>query len=282
MIGCILVHVDDFLFAGTLYFHKTVISKLRETFQVGKEVELDCKYIGLNTTITTKSHIFTDQHHYINKLRKIHIASHRKSNNLSPLLSCEKDQLRAKIGQFLWISNQTRPEISFDVSNLVSKLRKVTIEDIKYCNKIISKVTSNSYELKYQKLRKKVKLVLYTDASYRNLPNGGSQGSFIVFLVGENSSCNLLNWQSKKLNRVTQSSLTSEALAMLDGVEAALYTRDLFKDPRGYYLPIHVYTENKTLTDATKSPKYVNKKRFGIDIAASKECISENQIQIVK
>ena len=128
LIGCILVHVDDFLFAGTLYFHKTVISKLRKTFQAGKEVKLDYKYIGLNTMITTKSHISTDQHHYINKLRKIHIASCRKSNNLSSLLSCEKDQLRAKIGQFLWISNQTRPEISVDVSNLASKLRKVTIE----------------------------------------------------------------------------------------------------------------------------------------------------------
>ena len=43
LIVYLLVHVDDFLFVGTFHFHKTVISKLRETFQVSKEVKLDFK-----------------------------------------------------------------------------------------------------------------------------------------------------------------------------------------------------------------------------------------------
>ena len=148
LIGYILVRVDYFLFAGPLHFHKTVISKFRET-KVGKEVKLDFKYIGLNV-VTTKSHISVDQHHYIDNLRKIYIASVQKSNNISPFLtSSEKDQLRAKIGQVLWIRNQFRPENSSDVSNLASKLGNATIADTKYCNKLILKVTSNSYELKY-------------------------------------------------------------------------------------------------------------------------------------
>ena len=198
------------------------------------------------------------------------------------MTSCEKDLLRAKIGQLLWISNQTRPDISFDVSNLASKLENATVEDIKYCNKIISKVTSNSYELKYQKLDGNIKLFAYTDASFANLKNGGSQGSYLIFLVGENGLCNLLSWQSKKLKRVARSSLTAETLAMLDGVEASLYIRDLFKELYGHYLPIEVFTDNKSLIDALKSSKYVNEKRLRIDIAALKECISKNQVQIGK
>ena len=47
---------------------------------------------------------------------------------------------------------------------------------------------------------------------------------------------------------------------MLDGVEAALYTRDLFKELCEYYIPIHLYTDNKSLIDAIKSSKYVNEK----------------------
>ena len=128
LIRYILVHVD-FLFVGTLHFHKTVISKLRETFQLSKEVKPDFKHIGLNVN-TIKSHISVDQHHYINNLRRIYIASDRKSNNLSLLTSCEKDQLRVKIDPLLWISNQNRPEIGFDVSNLASKLRNTNVEDI--------------------------------------------------------------------------------------------------------------------------------------------------------
>ena len=69
---------------------------------------------------------------------------------------------------------------------------------------------------------------MYTDASYGNLPHGGSQGSFTVFLVGENGSYSLLSWQSKNLKRVARSLLTLETFAIFDGVEAALYIKDLF------------------------------------------------------
>ena len=38
LIGYIIVHVDDFLFAGSPDFHKTIITKLRGKFLIGKEV----------------------------------------------------------------------------------------------------------------------------------------------------------------------------------------------------------------------------------------------------
>ena len=37
LIGYILVHVDDFLFAGNQDFHKTIITKLGGTFLTGTE-----------------------------------------------------------------------------------------------------------------------------------------------------------------------------------------------------------------------------------------------------
>ena len=83
--------------------------------------------------------------------------------------NCEKDQLRAKIGQLLWISNQTRSEISFDVSNVASKSGNAII-DIRHCNKKILKVTLNSYELKYQTLSGNLELLMIrfkiTNASF--------------------------------------------------------------------------------------------------------------------
>ena len=123
---------------------------------------------------------------------------------------------------------------------------------------------------------------MYTDASFGNLENGGSQGSYILFLADKNGSRKLLSWQSKKLKRgrVARSSLTAETLAMLDGVEAVLYVRELYKELYGHYSPIDVYTDNKLLIEALKSSKYVNEKQLRIDIAALKECLSKNQIQI--
>ena len=92
-----------------------------------------------------------------------------ENRNGSPLTICEKDQLKAKVGEFLWVSNQTKPGICFNLSNLLSKLENPTIENIKYCNIILSKVTSDLYELKYQKINANLKLVLYTDASFGSL-----------------------------------------------------------------------------------------------------------------
>ena len=50
LIGYILVHVDDFLFAGNKDFHKTMITKLKRIFLIGKEAKLSFKYLGLNVT----------------------------------------------------------------------------------------------------------------------------------------------------------------------------------------------------------------------------------------
>ena len=129
-IGYILVPCWWFLICwDTSFPQKEWFQSWNKNFQAKEEVKLDFKYIRLNV-ITIKFHISADQYHYINNLRKIYIASGRKSNNFSLLISCEKDQLRAKIGQFIWISNQTRPEINFDVTNLASTLGNAIIEGI--------------------------------------------------------------------------------------------------------------------------------------------------------
>ena len=55
LIGYILVHVDEFLFARNQDFHKTIITKLRGTFLMGKENKLNFKYLGLNVTSTNST-----------------------------------------------------------------------------------------------------------------------------------------------------------------------------------------------------------------------------------
>ena len=46
--GVIIVHVDDFLFAGNKKSQKTVIANLQQTFSTGKEESKQFKYPGLN------------------------------------------------------------------------------------------------------------------------------------------------------------------------------------------------------------------------------------------
>ena len=99
---------------------------------------------------------------------------------------------------------------------------------------------------------------MYTDASCGNLKNGESQGAYQIFLMGENKFCNLFSWQS---NFVARNSLTAETIALLDGVELALYMNELFKELYKTGLPVEVYSDNQSLWDAQKSSKYVKEQR---------------------
>ena len=84
-------------------------------------------------------------------------------------------------------------DISFDVSTLASNLKNTTVNGILYYNKIILKVYHSSYQLNYIKINGKQKIVVYADASCGNLKNGESQGTYQIFLMGENKFCNLLS-----------------------------------------------------------------------------------------
>ena len=62
-------------------------------------------------------------------------------------------------------------------------------------------------------------IVVYSDATYASLPYGSSQGAFIVFIKG-NEMVSPILWQSKKIPRVTKSSLASETLGVREAVDA--------------------------------------------------------------
>ena len=142
----ILVHVDNFLFAWNKDFYKKIITELRGKRLIEKEDKLNFKYLGLDVT-STNSTITLNQYQYIQNLPKIKIHTDRNKEPTSTLNKAEKDLPRAKIGHLLWISYHTRLDISLDVSSLASNLNNVTVNEILYCNKVISKVYHNSYQL---------------------------------------------------------------------------------------------------------------------------------------
>ena len=53
------------------------------------------------------------------------------------------------------------------------------------------------------------KIVCYNDSSLGNLKDGGSQGGFIIYPVGENNVSSPLMWKSKKLCRVVKSAMAA-------------------------------------------------------------------------
>ena len=105
--------------------------------------------------------------------------------------------------------------------------------------------------------------------------------------MGDDNTCNLISWQSKRIKRVAKSSLTAETLASSEGVNSASYISTLFAEimsgnTDNFKLPIEAYVDNKSLIDAWKSTKFVTDKRLRIDISSVKEIISNKQIKKVE
>nr|CAB3262901.1 uncharacterized protein LOC100184952 [Phallusia mammillata] len=282
--GYISVYVDDFLWAGSNDFEHTIVKEIRRTFCVGKEQQKYFKYIGLEVDQSQDS-VSVSQSGYVKNLQEIAIPLFRKKHPDDELTPEEKETLRSKIGQLLWIATQTRPDLSFDVCVAATHYKSAVVGDLIACNKIIRKAQSDHVTLKYSNLgdNSKLKVVVYTDAAFANLLDGGSQGAYLVFLMGQKGQCNLLSWQSKRIRRVVRSTLAAETLAMSDGLETAfflttLWNEVLFGSHKLPGLPIEAFTDSCSLCAALHSCKSVSDKRLRVDIGSVKEMMEQHNV----
>ena len=106
------------------------------------------------------------------------------------LTDTEQKSLRSLIGQFLWASSQTRPDVAdvaFKASCLASNLNESTVQTVLDANKVVRQLKAEPVQLMFQPLgnRDVTKLVIYSDFSSGNLPDGGTQGGHVIFLTGE-------------------------------------------------------------------------------------------------
>ena len=89
-----------------------------------------------------------------------------------------------------------------------------------------------------------------------------------MFLVGKDGTYLPLSWKSKKLKRVTKSTLAAETPALEEGIEACFNMKSLLCEVLGLdekkHLPIKCITDNKSLLEAVHSTKTLSEKRLKV------------------
>lgn len=288
IIGILMLHVDDFIFIGTQEFHNTLISPICETFKVGKEEEKSFKYVGLNI-LHSNAGLKISQNDYISALNNDNvISSQRQNQKFHDLNDDELTLFRTIIGQLNWVSTQTRPDISFDSLNmslLINKNPKVF--QLTNAIKLINKLRTQNLEIFYPYIGtlENLQILVFTDASYANMADlTSSAGANIIFLKSDNRVC-VLSWSATKIKRVVKSTTAAECLSLLDGLECAIYIRDIMVDVlkvSASSFPITAYIDNKNLYNTIHSTKLIQEKRLRIDIAIIQEMLQNNEIAFVK
>ena len=281
--GLITVHVDDLFWGGSKLFENKIIHPFKATFEIGKESSGFFKYLGLQIQ-QTKDNMTIQQTKYCQALEPIEISKERRTQKNAPLGTDELKKLRALIGQMNWVATQTRPDVLFDCSELASKLKDATVADMFNANKVLKKLR-NDVVVRIPKLDDSatLKFVAYSDSSYANLKDGGSQGGFVILLTA--TGCDKLSpiaWQSKRIKRVVKSTLAAEMLSMVEAAEACYWLQNLTNELFGTNeCNIECFIDSQSLFNAVHSMTSLLDKRLRVDVAIIREMIQRNEIQKV-
>lgn len=224
-----------------------------------------------------------DQQNYADSINTITLNSEQIKNPQRKLNEHEKSLLRSAIGQLNWLANISRPEISFQVSNISSKITNATISDIKETNKVIKFVKEHKSHITFPSLDlKSTKVMMFSDASFNNLSDGNSQGGHIVFLADKFKMSSPISWKSNKIRRIARSTLAAETLAFTDGADTACFVNELCEElsliPRKSI--INTYTDNKSLHDSACTTSQISDRRLRVEMSAIREMKEKGEIDL--
>ena len=84
--------------------------------------------------------------------------------------------VRQANGRLNWIAIQTRPDLSFDVSQFSSFMKKGRFECIRQANKNMKKAKKETSRIYISTFgdHQKLQIMAYSDASFANLEDSGS------------------------------------------------------------------------------------------------------------
>ena len=134
--GLVCLYVDDFNRAGTTEFHRAVTVLLQKRFTLGKREERSFRFTGLDISLTEEV-ITVRQNKYRNSLEEKQIREDEDSNR--ELKPEEYKQFRGMVGKIQWLSEGTRPDLTFDSLTMSMKTKNTAIKDLRKLNKIVGK-----------------------------------------------------------------------------------------------------------------------------------------------
>ena len=268
----ILIYVDDVLLnlGDNL---QDFLKKIKMIYTLSEEESL-AFHLGLDYMQTEKE-IFIHQRSYIQELAKTHNMTQCKprptpttNQRLIPKQDFEESLpsssgYRQLVGSLLWISIQTRPDITYAVYDLCKQLSKPTQAHLNAAKRVLAYlITTQDRGLRFRKNMKTNTIRIYTDADWSSdIADSKSTSGYIVLLNGTP-----ISWCSRKQNHVALSSCESEYIALSECVKESLYIQKLVKEFNfDLYLPLSIGVDNQsTITIASnqafhRRTKHINR-----------------------
>lgn len=279
--GIMACHVDDFIFGGTKTYHETVITRIRSLFIVGLEENTSMKYLGLQINQDSEGiHVSTKSYGMSLAQFGSDVCSQSSSSTFS---SDQLTAIKQSSGQINWLVMQSRPDIAYDSCMIANSMNSGNAKVFSSINKCIRRIQNQDVVLHFYSCMDIItcRVVTFCDASFGNLPNGGSQGSFISFLIDQNGTYCPIAWQSRKIRRVVKSTIAAECLAAVEAAEItvflAVFLKNILKLPEGSVKTLLLCDNNNLVTSAHSSTN-LEDKRLIIDISVLRDLLNTGEL----
>ena len=255
----VVVYVDDFMICGPREIVEEISAVVQREWETSELTFLGPKnsirFLGMELQRSTETddeiHVF--QHGYIQELLRTHGVKNisldkvpiTKELAMIPEGRCDEgpDSIRAAqqlTGEILWVSQRTRPDLSYTTCVMASLCTRQPSQTIKIGLKTLGYL-QRTINHKLVVVWKPQGLMMFSDASFA--PQGDRSHSGWLITYGGVP----LAWRSSRQSMITLSTAECELLALLEGAVATKSTEALLAD-------IGERVESRTIaTDSTSA-----------------------------
>ncbi len=217
-----------------------------------------------------------------------------KIRTIDPIADNASQQYAEQRARGSYIASICQPQASFPLS-IAAQVREPESTDHKALNKTLQWQIDNQLRgITMVPLDLTTcKLMIFTDASFANLEDMGSQLGYLVTLVNEfrkgkalEIRGNVVHWSSTKCKRVVRSALASETLGMSAGADIATAvwtTLRLITERLGLpQIPLIICTDSYSLYECLVKLGTMSEKRLMIDIMALRQSYERREISEIR
>ena len=262
----IIIHVDDILISGSdIDIVNQIQVKLSERFQI-KDLGKVKYFLGIQIQQDSKGDYFINQEAYIDKIISESKLSDAKPSKFpldtgyyklqnSELLP-DNEEYRKLIGMLLYISTNSRPDISSSVSILSQKVSKPSRLDLNEVKRIIRYLScTKKLNLRLSNQNSDKDLLMYSDANWaEDRIDRKSNSGYIVFAFG-----GTISWACRKQVSVSLSSTEAEYIALSEATQELIWLQRLSEDfSINIQYPVQILADNQSAIKMIDNSKFSN------------------------
>ena len=240
---------------------------LCKSFKISKREIQNFRFTGVDVKGLENGNVEISHKSYVETLKKIDI--NHEDDEKRPLNREEFKLYRGLVGKLTWLSEMTRPDLSYDTLDLAGYNKEATTANLKKINKVVDKAQKTKGVVTYSKIGdfNDLKILAISDGGLnRREERTLSVMAKTIFLSNkEETKVAPLLWKSKTIQTVCKSAKTAETRACDKTMEDAIYlarcVHEIYTGERGErQIPVQMVTDSQSLLDSLDSTRQVEEK----------------------